>query len=172
MKRIGSRITHEGEVISVRVDEFEYEDGSTDEREVVAHPGAVAIVAHDERRLFMVRQPREAVGEDSLLELPAGKLDIEGESPLRCAQRELEEEVGIEAAQWRELKRIYTSPGFSDEQVYIFQATELTEVGAQPDEGERIEVVEVALDEIDDAIEACADAKSLVGLLLFRDHRR
>jgi ADP-ribose pyrophosphatase len=172
MKRTGSRITHEGEVISVRVDEVEYEDGSTAKREVVAHPGAVAILAHDERRLYMVRQPREAVGEDSLLELPAGKLDVEGESPLQCAQRELGEEVGLEAARWRELKRIYTSPGFSDEQVYIFVATELAEVGARPDEGERIEVVEVALDEIDDAIEACADAKSLVGLLLLRGELR
>jgi ADP-ribose pyrophosphatase len=172
MKRTGSRITHEGEVISVRVDEVEYEDGSTAKREVVVHPGAVAILAHDERRLYMVRQPREAVGEDSLLELPAGKLDVEGESPLQCAQRELGEEVGLEAARWRELKRIYTSPGFSDEQVYIFVATELTEVGARPDEGERIEVVEVALDEIDDAIEACADAKSLVGLLLLRGELR
>ena len=132
MKRVGSRITHEGKVISVRVDEFDYRDGSTREREIVAHPGAVAIVAHDERRLYMVRQPREAVGEDSLLELPAGKLDVEGESPLACAQRELGEEVGLEAARWRELKRIYTSPGFSDEQVYIFEATELSDVGGIP----------------------------------------
>ena len=117
MKRTSSRTTHEGEIVSVRIDEFEYDDGETAEREIVAHPGAVAIVAHDEERLFMVRQPREPVGEESLLELPAGKLDEEGETPLQCAKRELVEEVGIEAAEWRELKTIYTSPGFSDEQV-------------------------------------------------------
>jgi 8-oxo-dGTP pyrophosphatase MutT (NUDIX family) len=171
MERIGSRTTHEGQTISVRVDEFRYEDGSTRVREVVAHPGAVAIVAHDEIRLYMVRQPREAVGVDSLLELPAGKLDVEGETPLDCAKRELGEEVGVEAAEWRELKRIYTSPGFADEEVHLFVATGLTEVGAHPSDDEQIEVVTVPLDELDEAIEACVDAKSLVGLLLFREQR-
>lgn len=172
MERIGSRATHEGEMVRVRIDEFRYEDGSTSEREVVEHPGAVAIVAHDDRRLYMVRQPREAVGEHSLLELPAGKLDVPGETSLECAKRELVEEVGLEASEWRELKRIYTSPGFSDEQVHLFVATDLTMGEAQPSEGERIGVVEVPLDELDDAIEACADAKSLVGLLLFRSELR
>jgi 8-oxo-dGTP pyrophosphatase MutT (NUDIX family) len=171
MERIGSRTTHEGKVISVRLDEIRYEDGSTSEREVVVHPGAVAIVAHDDRHLYMVRQPREAVGEDSLLEIPAGKLDVEGESPLDCAKRELVEEVGLEAAQWRELKPIYTSPGFTNEQCHLFTATDLTRVEAQPSEGERIEVVEVPLDDLDSTIEACFDAKSLVGLLLFRAGR-
>ncbi|MEK6251004.1 MAG: NUDIX hydrolase, partial [Actinomycetota bacterium] len=122
MERVESRTTHEGRTISVRVDKIRYEDGSRSEREVVEHPGAVAIVAHDDRHLYMVRQPREAVGEDSLFELPAGKLDVPGESPIDCAKRELVEEVGIEAAEWRELKRIYTSPGFSDEQVHLFVA--------------------------------------------------
>jgi 8-oxo-dGTP pyrophosphatase MutT (NUDIX family) len=169
MEQIGSRTTHEGKTISVRIDEFRYEDGSTSEREVVAHPGAVAILAHDDHHLYMVRQPREAVGEDSLLELPAGKLDVPGESPLDCAKRELVEEVGLEAAEWRELKRIYTSPGFTDEQCHIFVATDLTEVGANPSDEERIEVVEVPLVNINETIEECLDAKSLVGLLLFRE---
>jgi 8-oxo-dGTP pyrophosphatase MutT (NUDIX family) len=168
MERINSRTTHEGKLVSVRIDEFRYPDGETSEREVVSHPGAVAIVAHDDRNLYLVRQPREAVGEDSLLELPAGKLDVEGETPLECAKRELVEEVGLEAAEWEELKRIYTSPGFSDEQVYIFLATDLTQVDPQPSAGERIEIVLQPLDELDDVIEACVDAESLVGLLLFR----
>jgi ADP-ribose diphosphatase len=172
MERIGSRTTHEGKMISVRIDEIRSDDGSTSEREIVVHPGAVAIVAHDDRHLYMVRQPREAVGEDSLFELPAGKLDVEGESPLDCAKRELVEEVGLEAAEWRQLKRIYTSPGFTNEQCHLFVATELTRVEAQPSEGERIEVVEVPLNELDEAIEACSDAKSLVGLLLFRSELR
>ncbi len=159
-------------MVSVRIDEFEYDDGETAEREIVAHPGAVAIVAHDNKRLFMVRQPREPVGEEALLELPAGKLDEEGETPLQCAKRELVEEVGIQAAEWRELKTYYTSPGFSDEQVHLFVATDLTRVDPQPSEGERIEIVEVPLAELDDAIEACADAKSLVGLLLWRSELR
>ena len=140
-------------------------------REIVEHPGAVAIVAHDDRHLYMVRQPREAVGEESLFELPAGKLDVPGEAPIDCAKRELVEEVGLRAAEWRELKRIYTSPGFTDEETHIFIASNLTRVEPQPSEGERIEIVEVPLDELDEAIEACVDAKSLVGLLLFREHR-
>jgi 8-oxo-dGTP pyrophosphatase MutT (NUDIX family) len=172
MERIGSRKTHDGKTISVRIDEIRYDDGSTAEREVVEHPGAVAIVAHDERRFFMVRQPREPVEEDSLLELPAGKLDVPGESPIDCAKRELVEEVGLEAAEWRHLKRIYTSPGFADEVVHVFVATGLTQVEPDPGEGERIEIVEVPLDELDEAIEACVDAKSLVGLLLFREQRQ
>lgn len=172
MERIGSRITHEGEVVRVRVDEIRYEDDSTSVREIVEHPGAVAIVAHDDRHLFMVRQPREAVGEDSLFELPAGKLDVPGESPIDCAKRELVEEVGLRAAEWRALKSIYASPGFTDEQTHIFIATDLTQDDPQPPEGERIEIVKVPLDELDEAIEACVDAKSLVGLLLFREQRQ
>jgi len=172
MERIGSRKTHDGETISVRVDMIRYEDGSTSEREVVEHPGAVAILAHDDRHLFLVRQPREAVDEESLLELPAGKLDVPGESPIDCAKRELVEEVGLEASEWRELKRIYTSPGFTNEVSHIFVATGLTRVEAQPTEGERIEIVEVPIDELDETIEACVDAKSLVGLLLFREQRQ
>src|SRR4051794_9003680 len=168
MERIGSEMTHTGKMVTVRVDSFRYPDGSEHEREVVSHPGAVAIVAHDGGRLFMVRQPREAVEEEALLELPAGKLDVEDETPLECAQRELAEEVGLRAGEWRQLKKIYSSPGFTDEVVYIFEATGLERGEADPGEGEQIEVVEVELDGLDRAIEACSDAKSLVGLLLLR----
>ena len=168
MERVGSEQTYEGKMVTVRVDSFRYPDGSVHKREIVAHPGAVAIVAHDDELLFMVRQPREPVGEDALLELPAGKLDVEGEPPLECARRELEEEVGLRASEWRELKRIYSSPGFTDEQVHIFEATGLERVEPNPGEGERIEIVEVPLGDLDRAIERCADAKSLVGLLLLR----
>jgi ADP-ribose pyrophosphatase len=168
MQRVGSRVLYEGKVISLRIDVFRHPDGSSVEREVVGHPGAVTIVAYDGKRLMMVRQPREAVGEDALLELPAGKLDVEGESPLQCAQRELVEEVGMEAADWRELKRFYSSPGFAAEEVHVCLATGLTEVGAEPSPEERIEVEPVPLAELDDAIERCHDAKSLIGLLILR----
>ena len=166
MERISTKTTHEGKLSSVRVDEFRYEDGETAEREIVAHPGAVGIVAHDDEIVYMVRQPREAVGEEALLELPAGKLDVEGETPVECAKRELVEEVGVEAAGWEELTRFYSSPGFTDEQVFLFLATDLTEVEAQPTEGERIEIVKVPLVNLEQVIEECEDAKSLVGLLL------
>ena len=141
-------------------------------REVVGHPGAVAMVAHDERFLYLVRQPREAVGEDDLLELPAGKLDVPGESPVECAKRELAEEVGKAASQWRELKRFYTSPGFAEEEVTVFLATELQDAEAESDEDERLEVVAWPLEDLDRAIEECRDAKSLIGLLLFKELRR
>ena len=171
MERISSKTVHEGEIATVRIDRFRYPDGSERDREIVSHPGAVAIVAHDEERLWMVRQPREAVGEDALLELPAGKLDVEGESPLECAQRELEEEVGKRATDWREVKRFYTSPGFAQEEVTVYLATGLEDASAQADEEERIEVVPWRLGDLDGAIEECRDAKSLIGLMIFRELR-
>jgi 8-oxo-dGTP pyrophosphatase MutT (NUDIX family) len=172
MERIGSETIWEGVVARVRVDEFRYPDGSTSRREVIGHPGAVAIVSYDERFLYLVRQPREAVGEDALLELPAGKLDVPGESPVECAKRELAEEVGKSASEWRELKRFYTSPGFAEEEVIVYLATGLADADAEPDAEERLEVVTWPLEELDGAIEACVDAKSLIGLLLFRGLRR
>lgn len=168
MERISSRVVYEGH-LTVRVDEFRYSDGSTVEREVVAPPDAVAIIAHDEERLWLVRQPREAVGEEALLELPAGKLDVEGEGPLECAQRELREEVGKTAREWRQLKRLYPTPGVAAEEVTLFVATGLENADADRDPEERIEVVPWPLADLDRAIEQCADAKSLVGMLLFRE---
>jgi len=172
MERIGSKTVWQGKVGSVRIDEFRHPDGSTSVREVIGHPGAVAMVAHDERFLYLVRQPREAVGEDALLELPAGKLDMPGESPVECAKRELAEEVGKAASQWRELKRFYTSPGFAEEEVTVYLATELEDTDAESDEEERLEVVAWPLEDLDRAIEECRDAKSLIGLLLFKELRR
>ena len=172
MERTGSKTVWVGKVARIRIDEFRYPDGSTSTREVVGHPGAVAMVAHDERFLYLVRQPREAVGEDALLELPAGKLDVSGESPVECAKRELAEEVGKAASQWRELKRFYTSPGFAEEEVTVFLATELQDAEAESDEEERLEVVAWPLEDLDRAIEECRDAKSLIGLLLFKELRR
>jgi ADP-ribose pyrophosphatase len=153
------------------MDRFQYPDGTKDVRQVVVHPGAVCVIAHDHEFLYMVRQPREPVGETALLELPAGKLDVEGETPLQCAQRELAEEIGKSAGDWRELKGFYASPGFATERIHLFLATELYDTDAGPDRNERIEVVRVPLTGLDDAIERCEDAKSLVGLLMLRRMR-
>ena len=172
MERIGSKKLWQGKVGSVRIDEFRHPDGSTSVREVVGHPGAVAMVAHDERFLYLVRQPREAVGEDALLELPAGKLDVPDEQPIDCAKRELAEEVGKAASQWRELKGFYTSPGFAEEKVIVYLATELEDADGESDEEERLEIVAWPLEDLDRAIEECRDAKSLIGLLMFRELRR
>jgi 8-oxo-dGTP pyrophosphatase MutT (NUDIX family) len=107
-----------------------------------------------------------------LLEVPAGKLDVAGEGPLDCAKRELAEEIGRSATEWRELKRFYTSPGFAEEEVIVYIATGLEEVDSEPDAEERLELVPWPLDELDRAIAECRDSKSLIGLLLFRELRR
>ena len=172
MRRIDSRTVYEGPIASVRIDTFRYPDGSTAERQVVTHPGAVTIVPVDGDSVWLVRQPREPVAEPALLELPAGKLDVEGETPLRCAQRELVEEIGRSAREWRELKRFYVSPGLTEEEMTVFLARELEDVEHDSDPEERIEVVTWPLADLDGAIAACADSKSLVGLLLLRESLR
>jgi len=170
MKRVSSKTVYEGRIANVRIDEFRYDDGETATREIVTHDAVVAMVAYDERSVFLVRQPREAVDEPALLEIPAGKLDVEGESPLECAQRELAEEIGKQAAEWRELKRFYTSPGFAEEEVTLFEATGLSAAkDAEPIAGERIEVVEWPLTELGGASDQCRDSKSLIGLLMLRE---
>ena len=158
----------EGRIAAVRVDRFRYDDGSESEREIVAHPGAVAVVAHDGEHLYLVAQPREPVGEQALVELPAGKLDEEGESPLETAKRELAEEIGKGAREWRHLTTCFASPGFSDEEFHVYLATDLYDETADSGEEERIEVRTVRLSELDRAIRDCRDSKTLIGLLWLR----
>jgi 8-oxo-dGTP pyrophosphatase MutT (NUDIX family) len=168
MERLGGEVVWEGRLSRVRVDRFRYDDGEEAEREIVEHPGSVAIVAHDGEVVYLVRQPREPVGDDALLELPAGKLDEEGEQPLDTAQRELAEEIGKGARSWQHLTSFYTSPGFTDEECHLFMATDLHEESAETDENERIEIVEWPLTKLDNAIRDSRDAKTLVGLLWLR----
>jgi 8-oxo-dGTP pyrophosphatase MutT (NUDIX family) len=169
-ERVDSRTVWEGRIAKVRVDRVRYEDGQEAEREVVEHPGAVAMVAHDGEHLFLVRQPREAVGERALLELPAGKLDEQEEDPLDTAKRELAEEIGKGARSWRRLTSFYTSPGFADEECHLYLATDLYDERADAGEEERIEIVEVPLADLDRVIQECRDAKTLAGLLWFRTY--
>ena len=122
----------------------------------------------DSEQVWLTRQPREVAGLQASLEIPAGKRDVDGEPPLETAKRELAEEIGKQAASWEELKVFFTSPGFSDERVVVYLATGLSDVEAEPGENERIEVVPWPLARLDDAIEACEDAKSLIGLLWLR----
>ncbi|MDQ3647852.1 MAG: NUDIX hydrolase [Actinomycetota bacterium] len=165
-EKIGSEEIWSGKIATVRVDRVRFDDGEEAEREVVAHPGAVGIVAHDGDRLYLVRQPREAVGAQSLLELPAGKLESDG--PLETAKRELAEEIGKGANEWEHLTSFWSSPGFADEEVHLYVATGLFDHSEVSDEDERIEVLAVGLDELDGVIRDCRDAKTLVGLLWFR----
>ena len=138
-------------------------------REWVDAPDSVAVVAYDDQQVYLVRQPREAIGRDDVLEVPAGLMDVEGESPLETAKRELVEEIGMEADDWLHATTFFSSVGFTDEQVHVFLATGLRKVGEPDADGEEgIELVTWPLDQLDGLIDGNVDAKSLVGLLWLR----
>lgn len=171
MEPLDSKTLLEGRIVSVAERRYRRADGREVERQVVEHPGSVAIVAHDEQTVYLVRQPREAVGEEGLLEIPAGTRDVPGESAEQCAARELSEEVGLRAERWRRLQEIYPSPGFLSERVTIFEATGLSPAPGEADADEQVEVVGLPLAEIAAALPEIRDAKTLVGLLLLNPPR-
>ena len=166
-EHLGGDQVWKGKIGTVRVDRFRHDDGETVTREVVLHPGATVIVPFDGERIWLVRQPREAVGEQGLLELPAGKLDSD-EPPLEVARRELREEIGKSGGSWKHLVSFYASPGFTNEQIHAFLATDLSDDPAETEENERIEIVSEPVPRLDDVIRACRDSKTLVALLWFR----
>lgn len=166
-RTLATSYPYRGRRISLRVDEVERADGHRTTREIVEHPGAVAILAWDAqgRRVAMVRQWRHATGQD-LLEIPAGTLEPH-EAPETTARRELAEEVGLEAATWEAGPQFFTAPGFCDELMHVFLATGLSRTDAHlADADERIEPSWLGLD---DAMAACddgriRDAKSIAAL--------
>jgi ADP-ribose pyrophosphatase len=165
-----SRRLWEGHVVAVDEVRFRFaEDGREVTREVVRHPGAVATIPLEDEHVWLVVQPRQAVGEPDMLELPAGKLDVEGESREANAQRELAEEIGKRAARLEHLKYLYTSCGVMDERIDIYLATGLTDADGDTEEEERIEVVAWPLERLDEAIARATDAKTIVGLLLLKE---
>lgn len=165
-RTVRSRRAYEGRLVSLRVDEVALPDDRRTEREIVEHPGAVAIVAWDGARLAMVRQWRHAAGA-ALLEIPAGTLEP-GEAPATTAARELAEEVGVAASAWQPGPSFYTAPGFCTERLSLFLATGLrpADGGTAPDD-EAIEVAWLSLDAALAGVESgeVADAKSIVGIL-------
>jgi len=165
-ERIGGEEIWQGQIGTVKVEKFRHDDGDVVEREVVEHPGAAVMLPFDGERIWLVRQPREAVGEQGLLELPAGKLN--GAEALETAQRELREEIGKAARTWKHLTSFYASPGFTNEEIHAYLATELSDDPLEAEENERIEVVSEPLDRLDDVIRSCKDSKSLIALLWFR----
>ena len=170
-EQTGSRTVYTGYQATIYKRTFRHEDGEEVVREVVGHPGAVAVVAHDDENLWLVRQPREAVGLSDMLELPAGKCDVEGEPLLETARRELAEEIGKGAGRWEHLISFHSSPGFSDEQVHVYLATELRDESAHVEENERIDIVRHPLAELDALLAQITDAKTLIGLYEFRRRR-
>jgi ADP-ribose pyrophosphatase len=139
--------------------------------EVADTPDAVAVVAFDaEDRVVLVRQRRPAAGAE-LLELPAGLID-EGETPLEAAQRELREETGLRGGEWRELTAFWSSPGFTNEHVSVFEATGLEEGEPEPDQNESLELVRWTRADGEARVDEIVDATTLVGLLFVLRERR
>ena len=168
-KLIDSKNIYDGSIIKVRVDTIEAQNGHIAPREIVEHPGGVGVVALMQNgNVCMVRQYRRPL-DDFLLEIPAGKLNW-GEEPFGCAVRELEEETGYKAKNYRYLGQICPTPGFCNEIIHIYLATDLIKGEANPDEDEFVEVEEYSIDELCDMIMegTIIDAKTIVGVLKAR----
>jgi ADP-ribose pyrophosphatase len=165
---LASRVVFEGRILKLRVDDVEASDGHRSTREVVEHPGAVGIVCVQDGELVLVRQYRHATGE-TLLEIPAGKLDP-GEEPAATARRELVEEVGLAAESLEHLASFYTAPGFTDEMFHLYFTDQVTAEPGNTDDGEVIEIVRRPLSALDDLLTSgeIRDSKSLLGLALLK----
>ena len=140
-------------------------------REIVEHPGSVAVVAVDrEYNVWLVRQLRRPAGKE-LVELPAGTRE-EGEEPLETAKRELREECGLTGGEWRELAAFWTTPGFVREYMHLYVATGVEAGEADPDDDEDVEIVKWPVCELARRLAEVEDAKTLIGLLLYlRDYQ-
>ncbi|MCY9517178.1 NUDIX hydrolase [Paenibacillus apiarius] len=151
----------DGNIISLQVDTVSLPDGSTATREIVRHPGAVAVLALKDNRMLVVEQYRKPMGR-SQVEIPAGKLDP-GELPEAAARRELEEETGFRAQALIPLGSFYTSPGFADEIIHLYAAEELVPGEAHTDEDEFLEVGAMTLEEAYAAMRegSISDAKTI-----------
>ncbi|MBO1514688.1 NUDIX hydrolase [Metabacillus bambusae] len=151
---LSSKEIFKGRIIDLYVEEVELPNGKTSTREIVKHPGAVAVIAvTPENKILMVEQFRKPLGR-TLVEIPAGKLE-KGEQPESTAKRELEEETGYTCGSLQPLISFYTSPGFADELVHLFIAENLEKltVAAELDEDEFLDVMEVTLEEAEAMIQ-------------------
>ncbi len=169
-KTISSDRIYNGKVVSLKVDTVEIDNKGYQKREIVEHSGAVGIVAITENKeIILVKQYRKAI-EKSILEIPAGKLEI-GETPRECAQRELREETGYVANNLKLIHKFFSSPGFSNQKVYIFLATDLIEKECQFDDGENIEIIKKDIKDVYNMIveNDIEDAKTCIGVLLAKE---
>lgn len=165
-KTLDSEYVYRGKVINVLRDNVEISTGRKSVREVVEHSGGVVIVAQkSDDTILMVKQFRYPI-KQTVLELPAGKLE-KGEEPFPAAKRELEEETGYSADEWQSLGYINTTPGFCNEKLYLYLAKNLKFVGEHPDEGEIIQCFEYNINEIFEKVKngEINDAKTICGLM-------
>ncbi|TMW73686.1 NUDIX hydrolase [Alteribacter natronophilus] len=164
-KTISRDVIYKGRIIELSVHEVVLPDGKESKREIINHPGAVAVLAvNEDGKLILVKQYRKAL-EKSIAEIPAGKLE-QGEDPAVCAKRELEEETGYRAGSLEKVMSFYTSPGFADEIVHLYEAKDLAEGSAETDEDEFVELLEVSFDEAVQLIrdETIHDAKTICAI--------
>jgi ADP-ribose pyrophosphatase len=167
-----TRLVYDGKVLALDVDTVLEPGGVRAVREVVRHRGSVACLpVHADGRVVLVRQYRYTV-QAAVWELPAGRLDP-GETPEQGARRELEEEVGLRAGRLEKLAEFWTTPGFCDEGMHVYRATELLDVPARPEPDERIEVLTTSLAEARGMIARgeVREGKTLVALLFEAERR-
>ncbi|MBQ7515776.1 MAG: NUDIX hydrolase [Schwartzia sp.] len=165
--KLGSEIIYDGKLLHVKCDTVKLPDGKETTREWVKHPGAAAILPIlPDGQIILVRQYRYPVAQVTL-EIPAGKLDVAGESPLECAKRELREETGYQAARYEKLLALATTVGFSDEVIHIYAAWDLTPGEQATDDDEFIHVVRMPLTEAYQAVQdgRIYDAKTVTAIL-------
>lgn len=166
-KTISTKKIFEGKIVNLCVDTVTLPNGKTATRELIKHPGGVGIAAVDENRnVLLVKQYRKPF-DRIVTEIPAGKLEY-GEEPMSAAMRELEEETGYKAGKMTPIGVFYSSPGFCDEKLHLYLATELVEVGQHLDEDEFLNVEKKNLD---DAVKELtsdteSDGKTAIALLL------
>ncbi len=174
---LGETELHRGPIVTMAKLRIRTPNGSEIDRQVVRHPGAVAVVPlmADGETVIMVRQYRAALDAD-VLELPAGKLDVHNEDLTAAAQRELVEEIGRHAGRFDLLAEFLNSPGFTDERCWVFLGRDLTETEAnrQGPEEEAMTIEHVRLDDVDELMSTgqLQDAKSVIGLLVARRQLR
>lgn len=165
---ISTRPVFEGRIITLQVDEVRLPNGETATREIVRHPGAVAVMALIDDKMLVVEQYRKPL-EKSQVEIPAGKLD-KGEEPLEAAKRELEEETGYKAGKIRHVSSFYTSPGFADEILHLYVAEELIKGQVQLDEDEFLDCEAISLEEAEAYIadSRISDAKTIMAVYAWK----
>ena len=171
-KTLTSNTLYEGKIIELRVDEVELPNGERSKRELIKHPGAVAIIAlTDDNKLVLVEQFRKAL-ERTIIEIPAGKIE-QGEDPAQTAIRELEEETGYKANEFVYIQSFATSPGFADEIIHLYLGTSLQKVEnpAPGDEDEFIGLLECSIEEVEAMLKdgRIYDAKTAYAVLYVKE---
>lgn len=169
-KQITSDVVYDGKVVKLRIDAVRLPNGRIARREIVRHPGAVAIVPIDaEGKIVMVKQYRYAAGR-VLLEIPAGTLEL-GEPPEVCAIRELQEETSFKPGRIEKIGGIYVAPGYTTEFIHLYRATNLTPSRLEMDDDEQIEVLHLSMEDVLARIKSgeIADGKTISGVLLVKE---